>query len=479
KQGTTKPQLNLLFEGGSYSSHKEAVDASGRIKNLALALSASRFDSDGISKLKNTSENDPYDNTSVSLRLDYDINKNNTVGIIGRFSDARYEYDNSVGLVDDPNLLGKEQQLLFSNYIKNTITEKWQQKIQFSFMRNLRRDSNDKDSITPNDYLRDWYLGENWQIDWQNNIKLTDADTLILGLDWQRENGSYYYYTEYLGGSAETRFPKVHSSIKGCYLENILNLNDVFHLNAGARIDDHSYAGTHQTYKLDTSYLFPTQTKVKGGIGTAFKAPTLYQLNALPDPWFDGGNPNLKTETSLTYEFSVEQSLIQDKVKLSLTYFDTQLKNLIDAVYDPNTWYTNQYDNVGRARIYGYESSLFIKPCQEFQFNFGYTWQNPENQITGKQLLRRPKNKCFADIKYMPNKKLDFDLKFLYAGKRYDSGDFSLKAYTKLDLISNYRINSYAQLFARIENITDESYEEIRNYAQPGRNFWGGLKLSF
>jgi len=245
------------------------------------------------------------------------------------------------------------------------------------------------------------------------------------------------------------------------------------------RLDDHSYAGTQQTYKVDASYLFKTQTKIKGGWGSAFKAPTLYQLHAVSNPWFAGGNPNLKTETSQSYEFGIDQSLIQDKVKFSLTYFHTQLKNLIDAKYNPDTWYTDQYSNIGRARIYGYESTLSISPFKEIQFNFNYTWQNPEDQITGKQLLRRQQNKCYADIKYIPNKKLDFDLIFSYAGKRYDSGDFSLKPYTKLDLRGNYQINSYSQIFARIENLTGEVYQEIRNYAEPGRSFYGGMKFSF
>lgn len=479
KKGQGKPSFGILAEVGSFDTYKESFTSGGKIKDLSYSFAVSDLDSRGISKFKGTTEKDPYNNTSVSLRLDYDIGQNNTVGFSSRFTDARYEYDNSVGLKDDPDLLGKEQQLLFSNYIENRFSEKWQQKIQFSFMRNYRQDANDKDPRYPDDYLRDWYLGENQQLDWQQTIKFSHFDTVVCGFNWQREKGNYYYYTEYLGGSSETHFPKVLSRTRGYYLENLLNLGDIFHLNTGIRIDDHSYAGTKQTYKIDASYLFKSVTKIKGNWGTAFKAPTLYQLHALPDPWFDGGNPNLQSETSQSYEVGFEQVAFQDKLQFGLVYFHTQLKNLINAKYNPVTWYTNQYSNIAKARIYGYESSIIFSPLKEVKVDLGYTWQDTEDKTNGDELLKRPKNKYFTNIKFLPSDKFDFGLKLLYVGRRSDTGNRLLKAYTKLDAYADFKLNSNFQIFGRIDNITDEIYEEVKNYAEPGRSFFAGLKLSF
>jgi len=479
KNGKGKPMLTFLTEGGSYDSHRESLDASGRIKNLSYALGLSRFESRGISKFKGTSERDSYQKMSASLKTSYDINPKNNIGVICHFTDAVYEYDNSVGLKDDPDLKGQEEQMLFSSYIKNKITDVWQQKIQFSFMRNYRQDSNDRDSSYPDDYLRDWYIGDNQQFDWQNTLKLTSFDTIICGFDWQREKGNYYYYSEYLGGSTETHFPKVISRTKGYYLQNALNINDTFHLNSGMRIDDHSYFGTNETYKIDASYLIKTATKIKGGWGNAFKAPTLYQMHALPDPWFGGGNPNLQPEEGQTYEIGFEQNVFKDKLKLGTVYFHTQLKNLIDAKYNPTTWFTNQYSNVGKARIFGYENSLTFSPFKELKIDTGYTWQDTEDKTNGDELLRRPKNKYFTTIKYAPGNKFDFYLKLITVGRRSDSANRLLKAYTKLDLNGAYKLNNNVETFFRIENITDEIYEEVKNYAEPGRSFYGGVKLSF
>jgi vitamin B12 transporter len=480
KKGAGKPTVSFLSSGGTYNSFKEELESNGKIGSFAYSFGVARFDTRGISKLKDTSERDPYENTSVSVRVDYDLDFQNTIGLIGRFTDTRFEYDDSIGLRDDRNLNGKEKQISMSSYFENKINDYWGQKLQLSYMGNYRRDADDKDPQFPLNYLRDWYTGENYQLDWQHTIKLATFDTFIAGFDYQRESGSYYYYSETPYGPFEAVFPEVTSNTKGYYLQNLINIEDIFHFNFGTRINDHSNAGFHQVYKVDANYFFKTGTKIKGGWGTAFKAPTLYQLYAVADPFYGGGgNPNLKPEESSTYEIGIEQSVFDEKINFGFTYFHTDISGLIDAVYNPSTYFTENYANVGKARVFGYESILTVKPIKELKFDFGYTWQDTENRDTGKELLRRPKNKCYSKIRYNPIDKLQFGLKFIYNGKRSDSGDQVLKDYVRIDLDASYKINPNAQIFAAIGNITAKSYEEIKNYAQPGRVFSGGLKFTF
>jgi vitamin B12 transporter len=484
KKGRGKPSFSFSSEGGTYTSLRETLDSSGSMDKFSYSFGFSRFDTRGISKLKNTAERDPYEDTSISLRADFEINENNNLGIIGRYTNAKYEYDSSFGLRDDPDLAGKEQQALLSGFFENRINDYWKHKLQLSYMGNYRRDADNPDSQFPNDYLRDYYIGKNYQIDWQHTIKPLEFDTIVCGFDWQRENGRYYYYSEYpFGGfvwSSETRFPNVHSSTKAWYAENMINLQDKFFLNTGIRVDGHSYARIRRTYKIDLAYLFKTNTKIKGGWNTAFKAPTLYQLNALPIQFqFGGGNPNLVSEQSQTYEISMEQSILSEKVKVEVTYFHTQLKNLIDSVYDPNTFFASQYNNTGKARIEGYEGCLVINPIEKIKAEIGYTWQDTENKDNGDELLRRPKNKAFLNLSLMPNDKFDFNLKLIYVGRRNDSGNQLIKAYSRLDLNANYILNKIFSTFMRIENITDKEYVELMNYAQPGRTYSGGIKLTF
>jgi len=487
KKGAGKATTSFLSSAGTYGSYKEDLESSGKINNFSYSFGVSRFDTQGISKLEKFSGRDPYGNTSVSVRSDYDINAQNTVGLIGRFTDAKFHYDSQYKLSHDPDLIGKEKQIFMSNYIESKLNDYWKQKLLLSYMGNFRRDADDKNPESPDDYLRDWYNGENYQLDWQHTIKLAKFDSVVTGFDYQRESGSYYYYQKGAGWSSETIFPEKTTNTKGYYLQNLIDIDDVFHFNTGIRFDDHSHLGLHETYKVDTSYLFKTGTKVKGGWGTAFKAPTIYQLYALPitpDPLYGGGsgggNLNLRPEESSTYEIGIEQSLLNDKLNFGVTYFHTDTNNLIDAVYHPYyPYYTEQFLNVGKARVFGYESVLSIKPVKEFKFDLGYTWQKTENLDTGDELLRRPQNKCFSKIRYTPTDKLEFGLKFNYVGKREDSGNVALKAYTKVDLNASYKLNHNVEIFANIDNITAESYEELAGYNEPGRTFLGGVKVIF
>jgi len=78
----------------------------------------------------------------------------------------------------------------------------------------------------------------------------------------------------------------------------------------------------------------------------------------------------------------------------------------------------------------------------------------------------------------------------LYVGER-DDRDFatfpataeSLDAYTKLDLSAEVdlfprRAALPLALTLRVENAGNASYEEIRNYASPGRAMFGGVRTT-
>jgi len=51
--------------------------------------------------------------------------------------------------------------------------------------------------------------------------------------------------------------------------------------------------------------------------------------------------------------------------------------------------------------------------------------------------------------------------------------------YSKLDAAGSYRFNRYLSLFARIENLLNEDYEEALGFAAYKLNFSAGLRLRF
>ncbi|MEW6170300.1 MAG: TonB-dependent receptor [Candidatus Omnitrophota bacterium] len=478
KKGKGKPTISLLGEGGSYYTSREALESQGKINKFSYSLGLSNFKTRGLSKLRDTSEKDAMRTWSLSSRLDYELTDDIAFGYIGRYTDARYEYDSSIGAKDDSDLFNKTAQSSQSIYFQQKILENWQHKIQASAISNYRQDANDKDSRFPDDYLSDWYLGKNYQIDWINTFKPNSILTTIAGFNWQKEIGDYYYYSEYLGGSTEADFPKVFSRTRAWYIENLLDF-DKLNISGTYRLDKHSQFKYHDTYKINFNYKLFNQTKIKGGFATGYKAPTLYQLNAISDPWFGGGNPNLKPEESETYEAGFAQSFLGEKIKLETTYFRSHLKNLIDAKYHPDTWLTDQYSNIGKARNFGFENIISVKPIKEIEIICSYDWLDTENKDTHDELLRRPKNRVNLNANFRPSEKFSINLNTRYVGHAQDSANRLLKSYVKLDLSSNYNLNKNLEIFSHIDNLLDTSYEEIKDYTTPGFSMFGGLKLKF
>lgn len=479
KKGEGKPHFSLIYEGGTHNTFNEILDLGGRINKFSYSMSLSRLDTDGISQLRNTSEKDGYEKTAYSLRMDYDFTDNFSAGLIGRNTESRFHYDDNFSNKDDPDLLNKSRLTVYSTYFNLKLFEFWKQKLQLSQTYNFRRDSNDKDPQYPSDYLRDWYYGKSEQLDWQHTFEIGDFYKLITGFNWQKEVGDYYYFSESSWGPSETDFPKSSTWNKGAYIENRFEIEN-FNGSFSYRRDDHSLFREHDTYKVDASYKFKTNTTVKGGWGTAYKAPTIYQLYALPIPFmFGGGNTNLQPEESESYEAGFAQSLFDEKLTLETTYFHTNFKNLIDAVYNPATWFTDMYRNVSKARVFGYETQLTYKPLKKLKITGNYTWLDTEDKETHDELLRRPKNKMALNINYMPWDKIGINFNIVYIGHRTDTGNRLLKSYIKADLAVNYKINNYFKVFGRIDNLFNEKYEEAKGYATTGITTYAGVEASF
>ena len=54
-----------------------------------------------------------------------------------------------------------------------------------------------------------------------------------------------------------------------------------------------------------------------------------------------------------------------------------------------------------------------------------------------------------------------------------------LDDYQVLDVSANFRLTDAWQLFGRIENLTDEDYQEVTGFNSAGRNAYAGVRLSF
>jgi len=60
-----------------------------------------------------------------------------------------------------------------------------------------------------------------------------------------------------------------------------------------------------------------------------------------------------------------------------------------------------------------------------------------------------------------------------------DNGYIPLDDYEVVDLSANYHLVQGLEAFGRIENLTDEDYEEVTGYNTRGRSFYAGIRYRF
>ena len=248
--------------------------------------------------------------------------------------------------------------------------------------------------------------------------------------------------------------------------------------SAGGRVDSVSGQSTFPTWRVTAAYrLAATGTKFRISAGTGAKAPTLFQR------FSQFGSTNLQAETNVSYEIGIDQSLWQDRAKFSVTLFQAQYRNLIgfNPVLNGGI---GGYFNVGKATIQGVEAAatVILVPAA-WKIRAAYTYLLAYNATTKLSLLRRPKHKGYLSVTYSGIPRFVAEGRVTFVGSRADiSNDFpfsriKLAGFGKFDARVSYKLSDNISLFARVENITNARYQEIRDYGVAGRSFYGGVKI--
>lgn len=457
KKGEDKPKIDASFESGSYGMYKPSLTVSGGNEKLDYRLTGTYFHTDGISAAKEGTEKDGYKNTSISWKFGFRPVERLELELSGRYYDARAEID-AFGR-DDLNYVQYGNHYILSGKLKFYPINIWEQILTVSRV---------ADSLKYRDPDTAWHNADIITgmdtIDWQHNLYIFDAYTLTAGVEYREEEG------ENIGV-----FDRKVVDNKALYLNNKLKVfKDSLVLNAGLRYDDHETFGAETTYRLGAVYdIKPAGLRLRSSYGTGFRAPTLNEL-FYQDPWGSRGNLNLRPERSTSWEVGAEKDILE-LATISLTYFNQYYRDLIQWVeVAPWAW---QPQNVVKAEIEGIEATASLKVTESLSVKAGYTYLDTEDKATGKRLLRRPADK-FTVSTGLSGKNYSFIADYTFVGER-DDFQTKLAPYSIVNLSGSYNITKTLSLFARVENLLDEDYEEAGGYGTPGLSIFGGIRTSF
>ncbi len=293
-------------------------------------------------------------------------------------------------------------------------------------------------------------------IGWQNQFQLGNGQNLTVGIDHHRERGGSF---DTYSGTPSYREDRRNTGVYGGWQGSFGALETEFSL----RHDDNSVFGTANTGSAALGWRFSPSTRAYLSYGQGFRGPT---LNEQFSPGFGGffaGNPDLDPERSRSAELGLEFTPAPDQ-RFTASLYSTRIRNLVSF-----TGPMARAENVQNARIDGSELA-YSGSGGDWSWSANTTFQNPQNEDTDKQLLRRAKFKANLILERNFGTAVRVGGELVHAGKRDDFGGIELPSYSLLNLRASWRFASDWRLTGRIENLTDRNYELVHGYNTPGRS---------
>ncbi len=247
------------------------------------------------------------------------------------------------------------------------------------------------------------------------------------------------------------------------------------------RLDDYPEAGIGSQFSPKVGFSISHDEKwrgsLRGNVGRVYRAPTYNDLYWPEDTWTKG-NPDLKPEKGITYDFGfIVQFAGLGSWSIESTYFGSKLDNLILWASGASGKWTPT--NVAKANISGIESKVAWKGFNGFvEIQASYTNMSAKDDsdnstVSDKYLIYRPKNK-FDLILNFNYGIASLNFYYNYVGKRFHDSENTIEM-DSYNLV-NANIGVSPKLFGvdcnmklEINNLEDEEIQASKGSPLPGR----------
>ena len=252
------------------------------------------------------------------------------------------------------------------------------------------------------------------------------------------------------------------------------------YLSATLRRDDNDAFQDADTYSLAAAWQIPnTGTRLHASWGTGVTAPTfIEQFGFIPATFI--GNADLVPEESAGWDFGVEQSFFEDALILDLTYFEAGLENEIFTAFLPS-FQTTPRNRTSESDRSGWEFSLSATPMDGLSLYGAYS-RLDATEPAGIE-IRRPGEQASLDASWdILGSPFQINLGVTHVGENIDT-DFAtflraeLDPYTLIRLGASWQVSDEFELYTRIENLTDESYQQVIGYNAAPQALYIGLRF--
>lgn len=535
RRGSTSiPEFEFSGEGGSFDYHRETALLSGLARWFDYSGSFGFQSTDGRFR------NSAYINRTASTNLGFRLSPDASLRVTSRWTNDTLGVPGPTAvLFADPDQRQKRRDLALAATVDLKTTSRWHQTARFVYSE-FNRHSFDpvaQDLTKPNvpplppfSFFPDSTLDlqehqKRAGIHYQTIASFGSSNVVTAGVDFEHE--SAIFTDDFSGRVSPTR------NNLGFYAQDQAAWRERMFLTAGVRVERNtakvpedlrsvlSSLGSNSpsgdvgfgfnanpnvaflaVVRANKSGVAIGATKLKTSFGTGIKEPEMHEAFS-PNVFFLG-NPALNPERAISFEAGVVQEFANRRASLELTYFDNRFRDLIIFEFDPVTFgpiklpdgrLTN-FINFDRASARGLELTGAAHPILRLRLAASYTFLrsrldrsfDPTDREVGLPLLRRPRHSGSLEINWT-EQRYDLSLSGSFVGARrdidpltgvrFDLGGAAIvnDGYAKLNAAGSYHATGSVSLFARVENLLNQNYQEVRGYPAYRLNFTAGLRI--
>ncbi|HOX15070.1 MAG TPA: TonB-dependent receptor [Smithellaceae bacterium] len=336
--------------------------------------------------------------------------------------------------------------------------------------------------------------------------------------DFNWKNFAYNLNTAGLRDGSETT-AEAHVFTQGYFTEAEYRPFQYGKIFAGFRHEKHSAFGS-ENLPLVGVVINPLETTaLKVSHGKHFLAPTLNDLYWPADP-YTKGNPDLNPEVGWHTDVTIEQSLLKDKVFITLSYFRWNVDDKIQ--WEPDSQGVFSPINLAGYKADGFEAGVKIGPFHDLTLALNYTYTNAEEEnraytrqnyypvdfqytMVKRRATMTPENQFKGDLIYKSGFGLTATATARYVGDRVmyrtettvypdtTTVTSTLGSYWTADLKLEQRLFKNWILSVSAKNLFDKEYDthlstftdqttfntSVAGYPGAGRSVYAGVAYEF
>jgi vitamin B12 transporter len=462
KRGADDLGGQLALEYGDYSSRKIEGAVSGGSDGGDYFLSVVDYETDGFNARSADTvllDDDGAENTTLHAKLGWNLSESVRLQLVARDVDAEAAYD-GCGFPTRHDCSSLTEQQIYKLSAEHS-TDAVSNSFGFSTA-----------DVGRDDFAGDARAfgseGEIKRVEYTGRYKASGATTFVYGLDFHDES------------LVDDSGPQSRDQ-KGYYVEYLGAFENAFFVSLGARYDDNEDFGSHTSSRLSLAYVqdlaSESSLKYRASVGTGFRAPSLFELAYNRGPFaFPPALSFAPTEESSEgYDVGLEYTAANG-LRVEVTYFDQEIE---DEIYFDLVSFSGYLQSQGVSTSEGIELAANAPLGDRWQLFANWTHNEAEDAAEQPRVYR-PENLGNVGLLYRAaGERLDFIANWRLVRDSSDIGGVALPDYEVLDLSVSYHASDTFELYGRVQNATDELYQEVSGYNTAERSIYGGVRLRF